>query len=175
MRNLVTRAFQRNPAARYQSATDMLAELQPLRQRIQDLNPGDVQALSGNELGEGVRIGGWYRASALRVLAGIWTRYYDLGWARSGWLYHPERTCHFAETFFKVHLFADGKGYCHVLASADPPHVVWLETAAGDRFEETLCWSEGYSYPRTTFWRFAWKRPGGEPAEGTSTQTLSNS
>jgi len=107
-------------------------------------------------LGEGIKIGGLYLDVQFRVAAGGWVRF-GKGWVKSGWLYTPQRSCHCAEVFFKVHLLNDGRGYVHILSSANPIHTIWFETATGCRYEEKFCWSEDDKVSRTALWKFTWK------------------
>ena len=154
---IIDRAFDKSPRLRYKSATEMREALHGILNEANSLGISDIRPLQDDDLGNGIRIGGVYRGKPLSIVAGNWINYYDTGWVRSGWFYTPERTYNFAETFFKIHIFHEGNGYMHILASANPEHIIWLETGTGFRKEEPLCWSGETSTPRTDLWFFNWK------------------
>src|SRR5262249_38752392 len=124
---------------------------------VHSIGISDIRPLRDSDLGNGIRIGGVYRGHRLRIVAGNWINYYDTGWVRSGWFYTQERTAHFAETFFKIHIFHEGHGYLHILAAANPEHSIWLETGTGFRKEAWFGWSGEPTAPRTDLWSFTWK------------------
>ncbi len=150
-------AFEKQPSRRFGSASEMRAALQEIRRSVAPLGSSDIRPVPDNALGHGVRIGGRIHDEPLHVVAGNWINYYDSGWVRSGWLYTAARSFHFAETFFKIHLFHEGHGYIHVLAAANPGHTVWLETSVGSRREERFAWSDDPTAQQTALWFFRWK------------------
>jgi serine/threonine protein kinase len=158
IQNVITRAFDRNSQNRFESAAEMRTALRSMLEEINSIGFSDIRPLPDNDLGNGIKLGGIYRDTLLKLVAGNWIKYYGTGWVRSGWLFMPGRTHNFAETFFKIHIFHDGHGYIHVLASANPAHTIWLETATGFRMEKYFCWDGIPSIPRTDLWEFTWKQ-----------------
>lgn len=157
LRALLKTALTKDPAQRYRSATELRAAVRGIREQAQMYGVGDISALPDNHLGGGIELGGVYRNIPMQIVAGRWTQYYNSGWVRSGWLFVPDRSSAFAETFFKMHTYPNGSGYIHLLASANPEHYIWLNTATGVRHEGNMAWTENLQAPRTLLWQFTWK------------------
>jgi serine/threonine protein kinase len=157
IQNVLVRAFDKKPQHRFASAAGMREALRALLEEINSIGFSDIRPLPDDNLGNGIKLGGVYRNVPLKIVAGNWIQYYGTGWVRSGWLFAPERTHNFAETFFKIHLFHNGHSYIHILASANPAHTVWLETATGFKMEGYFCWDGIPDAPRSDLWEFTWK------------------
>jgi len=137
--------------AENRSLNNLISELRTFRSIG---NSSNLTAI--NDLGKGIRIGGLYRNVPLKVFATDWEEYGN-GWVKSGWLYMPRRTEKHAIAFFKVHTFQDGNGYIHILDSANPIHIIWLQTDSGFSKEQAFCWSGEEKSLRTDLWKFTWR------------------
>ncbi len=116
-----------------------------------------VALITGNELGNGVKIGGTHHGAPLHIVASGWLGYGETGWVRSGWLHLPS---HFgpglAVAFFKVHMRKDGTGYVHILSAANPVQSIWIQTNSFVQ-EQSFCWDSDPNVQRTAIWHFRWQ------------------
>jgi len=109
--------------------------------------------LRGNDLGNGLTLGGMYQGIRLRIAATAWAEYGTSGWVRSGWLFIPQWTVSHAVAFFKVHISEDGTGYIHIVDVSDPMHTIWLTTRTGWKKEDKF----DYNCHSADLWRFSWR------------------
>jgi len=124
----------------------------------QNLTPDSKTLVNTNgTLGYGVSLGGYYQNSNLHITSSEWARYANNGLVKSGWLFTQSATVSHAVVFFKIHLSDNGKGYIHLLSSANPHHAIWLKTSTKFSREQVFCWDEKADTQRTTIWQFEWK------------------
>jgi serine/threonine protein kinase len=169
IKHVLARALDKDPSNRYRSASEMLIALRCFRDEIASLGVGEIRDIGDGALGHGIRIGGIYRGKPLRVVAGNWVKYGEEGWVRSGWLYEPDRSPHFAELFYKIHLNADGTGYVHLNSSANPSQIIGVETGVEVLQEFELAWSLD-PLPRSLLHYFLWEREEGPDVPPTRDQ-----
>lgn len=109
--------------------------------------------LADSDLGYGLRLGGMYQNSSLRLVASPWTEYAN-GWVRSGWLFAPSWKVNHAVSFFKLHISSDGNGFIHLLGASEPDHTLRFTSEAGFNREEAF----HYQTHPAAFWRFVWRK-----------------
>jgi len=138
----------------------------PPDQKVADLSqthpleiPLNVKRVTGNDLGNGVKMGGQYQTPLqnLELLSSDWARWKNAGWVKSGWFYNPpDSDLNHAVAFFKIHCWDDGKGYVHILSASGRAHKIWLKTDAGSSQEHEFLWSDDLNLLRAR-WPFRWK------------------
>jgi hypothetical protein len=140
--------------------------------RLPEVLPS-VKSVAGNDLGNGVKMGGQYHKydippQDLELVSSDWMRWGDGGWVKSGWFYTPpDSDLSHAVAFFKIHCHDNGNGYVHVLSASSRWHEIWLQTNTGSSERHTF----KYSIPKDikseptkvdnlmAHWTFTWKKP----------------